>query len=199
MTTRRDDWDVLAASWRTMPTTPRPPHQLETLRATARRRGHGLLVLVVVEVCLTVAVLAFVVELLLRERSRMSWVAAACAVVMTIVVWSFTTWNRRGIWRPLSESTSEYLRLSRQRIVAGRRTLRFVRVSTVLYVAAYGPWFLYRASRLTLSDGEVFRWVAAAAYGAGLVLWSAWYQRRLSDDLAQIQAMETSLDLRHAA
>ncbi len=199
MNSPRDDWDALVSSWRAFPDGVQPTDQFEALRRTARRRGQGLQALVVFEVCLTIAVLAFVVELLLRERSRLSWISAGCTVAITIVVWSFTTWNRRRVWKPLSETTAEYLRLSRHRIVAGKRTLRFVRASTVVYVAAYGPWFLYRASRLTLSDGEILRWLAAATYAVGLAAWSIWYSRRLSRDMAQVEAIEVALDLRQAA
>jgi hypothetical protein len=197
MTARLDDWDTLSVRWRAQ--LAEAPLAIDGLRRTVHRRHRELLALVSGEVALTAVVLGAVVRLLRGGFNRTSIMTTTLVLLVTVVVWAFTIWNRRGIWRPLSETTTEYLRLSRQRIAAGRRTVIFVRASASVYTVAYGTWFVSRVSRHSLDSDEQVIWLIAAAYCSLLVAWSVWYARRLTRELERIESMERSLGLCEAA
>jgi hypothetical protein len=195
MTVPLDDWDSLGAEWRTMAIERHSPSGVPALQSIVQRRRRELILVLAGEVCLTIAVIALVIRSLGNGFTRTSILAVTLLVVTSMAVWGFVIWNRRGIWRPLAETTTEYLRLSRRRIVAGRRTVAFVRAWTGVYFLMYGPWYVIRVARHTLNSEDNVRWMGAALYGVGLVLWSAWYSRRLTRDLAEIEAIEQSLGL----
>ncbi|MDP1860228.1 MAG: hypothetical protein Q8K82_16240 [Gemmatimonadaceae bacterium] len=193
MTALRDDWDALSAEWRAFSSD--ASTGVDALRTKVQRRQRELAVLLAGELCFTIAVVTTVMRRLYDGLTKASLAMAVAVLAMTVVVWTFTIWNRRRTWSTLAETTVEYLRLSRRRIAAGTRTLRFVRASAGVYFVAYGPWFAVRAARHGIGQDEGVLWAAAAIYGAGLVIWSVWYARRLRSDLAQVEAIEDSLGL----
>ncbi|MFN8582054.1 MAG: hypothetical protein U0163_13915 [Gemmatimonadaceae bacterium] len=199
MTMRVDDWDMLGAAWRQTAGETSLRLTTEALQDTVRRRSRQLRWVVASEIVLTVVVLSGVVAALSSSRTRASALAAAGVVLWTVIVWTFAVWNRRGVWRPMSETTAEYVRLSRRRVEAGQRTLWFVRGSTLLYVLLYGPWCAYRVARESVSVEDAAQGAVAAAYGVGLVVWTLWYSRRLRQDLVRVNAIEAALALSDAA
>lgn len=197
MTARLDDWDTLSAAWRADTTD--APLALNQLRRTVQQRQRELMALFVGEITLTLFVVAILVRALRGGLTRASLASAALLVCVTLIVWAFTYWNRRGLWRPLAETTREYLRLSRDRIAAGRRTVMFVRASAAVYAVAYGSWFAVRASRQAFDAQERMIWVFAATYLSLLLAWSVWYTRRLTIDVKRVDAIERLLGLSEAA
>jgi len=196
MTARLDEWDVMGAEWRRA--APEPATiSLDTLRHTVTRRQRELLVLYAGEVALTLGVIVFIVRMLRGGLNRGTVTATTLTLVWTAIVWAFATWNRRGTWRPLSETTKEYLRLSRRRVGSGQRTVIFVRASLGVSVVAYGAWFLVREREV--SETERLILMFSGAYCSLLLMWSVWYARRLSRDLRQIESIERSLGLCEAA
>lgn len=197
MNARLDDWDLLGKQWRAVAVA--EPLPLELLRHTVRRRQREMFLLRTGEIAFTTVVLAFTFDRLVRsDFNRVTLLWAAMVVLWTAVVWSFSIWNRRGSWQPLGETTRDYLTLSRQRVVAGGRTVRFVRVTLVLYGAGYGTWFLTRL-RAGIDVEERTIWIFAAAFCSAMYGWSAWYTRRLSHDLMRIESIERSLAFSEAA
>ncbi len=192
-----DDWDTLSAAWRSP--SAEEPIAIDGLRRMVHRRQREMVALVVGEVAITILVGAMVLRVLRGGFTRSAVAAAALAIVVAAIVWAFTIWNRRGSWRPLAETTREYLRLSRERIVAGRRTVLFVRASVSIYTVAYGGWFVARVSRHSLGNEERTIWLFAAAYCWLLVVWSVWYARRLTREREQIESIARSLGLSEAA
>ena len=197
MTARLDDWDALSVQWRAQLAD--APLAIDGFRRSVHRRHRELLTLVSGEVALTVVVLGAVLRLLRGGFNRTSIMTATLVLLVTVIVWAFAIWNRRGIWRPLSETPTEYLRLSRRRVAAGRRTVIFVRASASVSAVAYGTWFVSRVSRHSIDSDEQVVWLIGAAYVSLLVAWSFWYARRLTRELERIESIEQSLGLCEAA
>jgi hypothetical protein len=195
MTANLDEWDRLSAEWRdtTLATSSSRDDASERLRARVRRHSVGLGILLATEVVLTLGVAAVVRSSLAQSGGRGPLMAAAF-VAMTVFVWSFALWNRRGSWRPLGESTADYLRLSHIRARAGRRSVRFVRATILISLALYGPWFLLRLRDGRISGGEWWRWAFFAVYSTVFLLWCAWYARRLGRELSTLKAIEQELE-----
>lgn len=196
MTARLDEWDVMGAEWR-RGEPEASPISVEALRRTVSRRQRELMALYAGEAALTLGVIVFIVKMLRGGVNRGTVTATALILVWTAIVWAFSTWNRRGIWQPLAETTKEYLRLSRRRVGSGRRTVTFVRVSLVIYAVAYGTWFLVRER--AVSETERLILLIAGVYCSLMLAWSVWYTRRLSRDLRHIESIELSLGLCDAA
>jgi hypothetical protein len=186
---RLDEWEVLGAEWRAESPRPERGAAVEALRRRVRAHGVRQRLLLASEIALSIASLAAVRWFLGMPGGR-GVLSAAWTVVMLAVVWSFAIWNRRGSWRPLGESTSEYLRLSHLRMRAGRRTVRFVRIVLGLSVAAYLPWFAVRLSRGAIHGGEWFWWAMFGAYATVYLWWCGWYARRLDREVEALRAVE---------
>ena len=197
MTARLDDWETLSVAWRAAPV--EHPLGIDTLRRTVHRRQRELIAVLAAEVAITLLVVGLTVRLLRGGFNRATGTGAALVLLWTATVWAFTIWNRRGTWRPLAATTKEYLRLSRQRIVAGGRTVTFVRASVSVYAIAYGGWFITRVTWQTQAREAQMIWLFAVAYCSLLLAWSVWYARRLKVDLQRTESIERSLDLSQVA
>jgi hypothetical protein len=191
MTARLDDWDALSAEWRrqTPATSSAAVVAQERLRARVRRHNRGQWIVLASEIALTLGMAALVRSLLAQPGGR-GVVVAIVFVVVTLFVWSFALWNRRGSWRPLGETTADYLRLSYTRARAGRRSVHFVRAALLVSFAAYGPWFALRLRDGLIEGAEWWRWGFYAAYCAGYLAWCSWYSRRLDRQLAMLREIE---------
>ena len=192
MTARLDDWDRLSAEWRAQPRMGDEPAGDVARRLRERVRRHTRLQWLILagEIALTI-VFVLVVRSLLAAPGGRGLVPAVAIVAMIVLVWSFALWNRRGSWRPLGESTAEYIRLSRVRARAGRRTVRFTRVVLVLALAGYVPWFAVRLRDGALVSAEWWRWTLLAATYAVYLGWCSWYGRRLDREIEMLREIES--------
>jgi hypothetical protein len=196
MNTQLDEWEALSAEWRAA--SPRPESRegagaaVDALRRRVRSHGRRQALLLLSEVVMTVASLV-AARWYWNQPGGRGVVTALAILGMLALVWSFVIWNRRGSWRPLGESTREYVRLSRVRVRAGRRTVRFVRVVVGLAVVVYVPWFALRLSRGAIHGAEWWSWGIFVGYATAYLWWCSWYSRRLDREVATLRAVEAEL------
>jgi hypothetical protein len=195
MTVEHEDWDSLSADWRRQH--PEQPvtgtEAIERLRRRVHRHNRNQWMALAGEIALT---LYFLVQAwsALAEPGGRGIVPAVATIAMIALVWTFAISNRRGIWRPLGETTSEYLRLSHARAQAGRRSIRFVRRVMVAALVCYVPWFALRLRDGAVSGTEWWRWAFLGGYTAGFLWWCAWRSRRVDAELALLRDVERELE-----
>ncbi len=163
-----------------------PPIDLRSVRERVDRDSARLRLTLLLEIGLTIAVMVPVVLLAARPGVLATgWAIAAAA--HTLVVWLFTLWNRRRIWRPLGATPAAYLALLRKRLVRRREAAWFTLGlvgAEVAALAAFARWPGTGAGR----SGAV--WVAAAAVTAAAMTWAVVSHRRATRELAGLARLE---------
>jgi hypothetical protein len=132
MTTDFDDpgFTALADTWRSaeLPLPPLAPIP-RALRERVQRGSRQLVLGTAIEIVVTVAVLALAATILAAsppERPDTRWIWWTLAIAHSGIVWAFTLWNRRGIWRPLAQDTAAFLALTRERARRRRHAALFI-------------------------------------------------------------------------
>ncbi len=185
MTAIRDpEWEALSSAWRA----PLDPVDAGWVRDLVDRHTRRLRLVVAVEVLITVAALAVSVVLMVSERmAAVGWGLAA--LIHTLVVTGFTTWNRIGAWRPLGEATREYLRLARDRCIRQRRAALVLGGLVVVEAAALVTWALRTETELPRAG-----WQLVFGLGVGCPLvWSIWSGTTAGRRLARLDRIEQAL------
>lgn len=187
--TNGDDavWTLWTALWRSG--VDRPPLDVQSVRERVDRDSVRLRLTLLLEIAVTLAVMVPVALLASRPGVLATgWAVAAAA--HTLVVWLFSLWNRRRIWRPLGDTPAVYLALLRQRLVRRREAARFTlglvgaEVAALAAVAAWpkaGP------------GPSAAVWVAAAAVTGGAMAWAVGSHRRAVRELARLDRLEREL------
>jgi hypothetical protein len=192
MTVPADEWVGLRTKWRGEPTTPRSADALVRLRQRVHRHDNRMRLVIATEVALTVFVIAVAWSSLMHPSGR-GVLPAIATFVLIVACWAFAIWNRRGSWRPLSESTSEYLRLSRVRARAGQRSIRFARLVLGLALVGYVPWFVLRWTNGDISGSEWWWWLVLLGYGIAAWWIGLWRARAIDADLEMLRDTERDL------
>ncbi len=177
------DWEGLARQWR------EPDHRPDVrwVHAAVDRHTRGLRWLAAVEGLVTVAGLAFATAVIVSNRTTAAAGLGLAAILHTVFVAGFSFWNRLGVWRPLGESTHEYLRVAQERCRRQRRSARFFAGLLVVEAAALVAWLL--GSDVELPSGG-WRVGLVAVFG-GAIGWSIgqeWAAKRRLLQLAGIAA-----------
>lgn len=184
-------WRELAETWRMAPAVGDPGTQI---RRIADRQTMVLRLVFVGEVVVTLLTLAVVWWVLVLERGAATIGWAVAAVLHTGIVWTFTLWNRAGIWRPLGETTIDYLRLARERLRRQRRSARFTLWLVGIEVAALVAWLGIESGsdRAPRSAGI---WFPAAVVTATAIGWAWWFHGRATAELDRLAMLESQVAL----
>jgi hypothetical protein len=187
MTPERDpEWESWTAAWNQGD----GEAAAELLRRQVERRRRRDIVQSVLDTALAVGITATSAWFAWRDPQpwRVAWAATIAAFFAAALL--LALWNRRGTFRPASQSLRGFLDLS---ALHARRTLRLLR---------FLPWFLAAESiavlallRIYGSPGAVTRGaLLLAAVFAGLGLRWRWLRRRTRDELATLAAARRELD-----
>ena len=117
------------------------------LRDRAARETRRMLWTATVQLLLTVAVLSLVGRVLMEHLGALHVAWGGGIVLLLVATWWLTIANRRGVWRPYTQTTMAFLDLARERC---KRRLAMARV--LLWLAC---------SNLALTAGIVWWQVAA--------------------------------------
>lgn len=186
-----DEWDALGTEWRTSGDAVLPTATLvEQLHRRVQRRDWQRAATLALEVVVSASVVWWSLGVHPRDAGD-AWALRLGIVVFTAVVWGFGLWNRRHGWRAEGETSADFVRLSRERLAEGRRSIRFMRITLGLAGAGMAPWFVARAARSAIVGSEWGVWVIFLAYLVGMLAWCAAYARWIAredawlDDLAR--------------
>lgn len=182
----RDDWTALAARWQDRSEPLRL--SIDDLLRRERLRRFGMAVLVGFEVLISVGALYGA----WWARSSMNSggaVLLAVVVLYTVMVWTFSVWNRRGTWRPERQTVEGFVAISALRARRGLRTARFttavVLVQAVATVFWVGTILARRGS--TALPRVLLALSISAAVGAGFLLWAVWFRRLMLRRLSWLE------------
>ena len=118
------------------------PHRLATaaILRQVKRRSLGLKLLTAGEVTFVTGVVIALTLFALRHPNPFDVAAMAslCLLAVGAVVFSF--WNRRGLWRPVAETTAAYLALALQRARRRQEGLRAARWLLAAETVIFIPW-----------------------------------------------------------
>ena len=138
------DWKSLSRDWQEtdLPTTS-PVETPADLRRRTQRFGLGLLALTVVEVLALSAVLFVFSRKAWNDPEPIEVTIATTLWILGLAAMGFSVWNRRGTWRPTSESTLAFAALWRKRCHRRLRGVRFgwglLAVETLFFI----PWIAW--------------------------------------------------------
>jgi hypothetical protein len=182
------EWEDLGQVWRAGPA----PGAERWVRELVTRQTRLFRVMLATEVLITVVVLGAVAWTVVVERTAVALGFGLAALVHSGVIWGFSLWNRAGVWRPLGESTREYLALARERCRRERRAANFVFGLLLTEGVLLGAWLGYAQS----IDAPVRRggwWIPPAAVFVGAFVWAFWVRRRAEARLIRLVGVERSL------
>lgn len=105
-----------------------------------KRRSLGLKLLTAAELLLAAGAVVGLTLFALRHPDPMDVAVMASFCLLTLAALAFALWNRRGLWKPLAETTAAYLALARNRARRRQEALRvswgLLAAETVLFI----PW-----------------------------------------------------------
>lgn len=139
MTEHLNEWDELVTDWRELPS----PSDADTLRALVARQRRRMVIGVIADVAVSILFVSSAVTLLVRTPGASSVLLAANILVMLVAAWTFSIWSRRGTWRPLGETTAQYLELARARSRRQLQAIRFGALMMVTQLVIVGVWVLW--------------------------------------------------------
>ena len=162
-----------------------------SLRRRAERFGLGLVLLSVLEIVMSVGLVAWVAKRAMENPSPAGHGLLALTVVLVLVAEGATLWNRRGTWRPHDQSVRafadlELLRARRQLLSATRIVPLFLLFELVLMI----PWIWWRLethpikadfAREYFHLGLAWAGVLSALVLAKCVWWASRVRRRLPE------------------
>jgi hypothetical protein len=185
-----DDWDTLARTWQLTPAqSRRGARDPLTLHRHVARRTRLLILTVVLEAILTVAVITWVWARLPDDTSY-ARVWRIGAMVFSAAVWAYCLWNRRHSWRPYGADTAAFLKLSRERLEAGRRSVRVVRLVLGAALLVGVPWLALRVSRGFVSPEEGVVWIFFGSYAVCGLGACVWYLRWIAAESRTLDALD---------
>ena len=173
------EWQDLTDVWQTAGRGDEIP--LQKIVRTNRRR---MLMAAAGEIAL--AVLFLLMTITVAADGVAGWEAVWMATLwgFMLVAGAFAWWNRRGTWRPLGDSVTDYIRLSRLRCERQRRSVVFgiaLFAAEAIVIVAQLVWF----GRLTPPAASVL-----AASAVPIAAWCIVTLRRIERELRAIARFE---------
>jgi hypothetical protein len=176
------EWDGLAAVWRDTEV-----DRAGEIRALVRRQSRRMRYLLALEVVVTIVVLGLVASIAIRRPGPVTFWWALASVLHTAVVWAFAWWNRRGVWRPMAETTSAYLRLALDRTLRQRRAAWFAIGLVAIEGAVMFAWVELEPAR------GVWPWISAATVFLGAIAVSVVLLLVSGRRLARLRALDRAM------
>ena len=183
------DWQDWGTAWRQAGTVS-PPEA--GIRLIVERQTRRLRFTVAMECLVTLLVTVGVLWVVLAERTTAALVWGAAAALHSAVVWTFTLWNRRGVWRPLSQAVGDYLALALARCEREAHAARFGFWLVVGESGAVLSWVL--ASPRAEPAGPGWWWIPPAGVTAAVVGWTVWFRRRATRQAEQLRQLARQLN-----
>jgi ferric-dicitrate binding protein FerR (iron transport regulator) len=185
MTTPIDNdrrWDVLADTWKARDESATP--STESLRDSVERTGARMRRWRIADAALTVAALAIAVWSCSRRTYNGYFLAIDISAV-TAVVWLFSLVSGRNLWRPLGETTTDYIALMRRRVIRRRWTVWLALV--LLAVQLCVGWLMNDRERiLTPTDAPLLSVAGVVCW----IAWAIWEYRRTRRELRELTYIE---------
>lgn len=195
------EWNELIEAWQSeAPDEAAPPPLSAEVRRRIRRKvrrfGIALILLAISEVVMCTGLLVWLLREVLERRRPVDFVGFAGVLLLCVVAFAFSFWNRRGTWWPAAESTRTFIDLSIERCRRKLLTLRFCPwfiAAEVAFLAAWGTW--------ALLDRPVpvapARWIGffgfLALFTVAAFGWVAWYRKRTLRELAEFEELRRNL------
>lgn len=164
-----------------------PPPAIPAERLAQRWRLQLWLV-TALEAALLVGLLIWTLVALQRRPSGIEIVLWVNAWTLATVVLIYALWNRRGLWRPLGESTPRFLEHWRDRCRRGLRTVTFVR-AVVAFEVAFLLTLLVVSGR-----GRFGSFLVAGGIALAYQTWSVLFEKSCQRELARIGEFEAELE-----
>jgi hypothetical protein len=183
------EWERLGEDWRVASAEPGNGVELRSLRLAVAKRARRRVLLIAVELLVSAAVLWWTFTQV-RGTGATVVAARAAVLVLTVSVWAFVWWNRRHVWRPLGETTADYLRLMNEQLDASERSVRVVGVVLGTVAAVWIPWVAWRVAFRPLRSFEPALWLCFGLYLAAMLGGGAWYRRRIRRERTTLRAVE---------
>jgi hypothetical protein len=118
--------------------------EIAALRRRVKRRSLGLALMTLWEVIFTSAAIFLLWRVARSLGTPLDLFTLTSLAALAALAFAFTVWNRWGIWRPATESTSAYLDLSIARCGRRQRGLKAGWTLLAAEVFLFVPWIWHR-------------------------------------------------------
>ncbi|HWM91556.1 MAG TPA: hypothetical protein VN493_12390 [Thermoanaerobaculia bacterium] len=184
------EWRDLMADWQSEPeeavSSPLSEETRKRIRRKVQRHGHWMVLLTLSELTGCAAMLVWIWKESLEQPRAIGTVGFVGTVILIVVALAFSFWNRRGTWKPATESTRTFVELSLERQRRKLAALRFCPWFLALELAFLIPWSIWA---LVSQPSEPWRWLFAFGWMAGMsalmLAWWAWYKRKTLREMAE--------------
>ena len=190
MTNHEDElWTTLARQWQDIAPSGLGDTPPSSLRGYVEAHSHRLRRLLLLDIGVTVAAIAFAGWSLARDRGAFSILISVDFAIVLVIVWTFSIVTGRGLWRSSATATSEYLALARRFALRRLHTAHLAMALLVAQVAAVLLFFPRPPWRV----GMPFALLPIVGGFAWLV-WAVAARRRALRELRGIDEIESDSD-----
>lgn len=189
------EFDAWRQDWQTVTPEPHRENFASSLREQTARQSRWQKIGLVIPCAVTLGIGWLLVNRAVASQRAIDTALAIEGFIFLIVVWAAVLWAARGTWRPLGETTSEFLALSIRRC---RANLRIAPLAIGFYVGqlavvfALIAWFSGGAV-----PGLLMRWPMILLGGIvlpALVVWGIFFHRRQKKHLNILLEIQRDLE-----
>lgn len=186
------EWDALVEDWQgghaDIPTV-----SVEDMQQKVRRQQTRLIATTMVEVAISAGMIGWTVMLLRQGLKFIPFFISMVVWAFLAAAWSFTLWNRRGFWRPQTDTLQQMVELLYERC---QRRLEMVSFSLTL-ICVLVPFLMACSVMVYYTDSHaaeqvtryLLSWGIGALYLLGCVIWLLRYRRRVQREIEALEPM----------
>src|SRR6476646_2129089 len=167
------------------------------LRRPARAERRRMIRDVAVDTVVSVLFVAVAGYAVLRFPGAWTRLFAADVAAMLVAVWAFGVWNRRGMWRPLGETTESFLRLARLRCRRKIQAVRFGAAVMIAQLVAVAAWRIWGPQQAPFAPTEMLA-VLPVIVVVTFTAWLALSRRRAARELDELDQLHAQLSVEGA-
>lgn len=165
----------------------------QSIRDRVKRQSFFQKLIAAGEVLVGAGILAFLAVAVWGVSKPLELPVALAFLLLLAGAIAYSTWNRRGLWKPSAETASAFLVLSEARCRGRLRAVRASYVILAIEIAIFVPWIWSRhggAAGPALARAYTFLAVFVAVAAVVLVL----IRRRTLRDLKELDALRALVE-----
>jgi hypothetical protein len=189
------DWEAITRAWLDAPAEPQDPRDI---RASVLAGNRRLSLTLLAEYCVGAVLVGIAAWQLATREGLDTFVWGFALLCFTAMALQFSTWNRRGLWRPAAESTRDYLDLALERVWRRERAVRFAWLLFGLefvFLLAWYPltWFLWPEQSWTLLERTPRMAAALGLVTLALIGWSIRSMQLAREERCELERLRSDL------
>lgn len=186
------EWETLVEDWQgghaDIPTV-----SVEDMKQRVQRQQMRLIATTMVEVAVSAGMIGWTVMLLREGLKFIPFFISMVVWAFLVAAWSFTLWNRRGFWRPQTDTLKQMVEFLFERCQRRLEMVTFSLMLTGVLVPflVVCSFLVYYTDSLAAekSSRYLLSWGVGVLYLLGCVIWLIRYRRRVQREMEALEPM----------